>query len=149
MIAPDAALELVRNELRNEVLTRLHEDDDYVRSIVVAAIGVLGEVAPRVVLADAWCEPSVRELRESARSWAGRLSDDRDAARRVGDLVERARSAETLSAERGLLLEAAQEVVTTLWAGAPTAEGEALRREVRTLLAADAELEVERSGRSG
>jgi hypothetical protein len=140
MIAPDVALELVRDQLRGEVLPRMAEDDDYTRSIVVAAIGILGELSQRVVEADAWCEPSVRELRRAGATWSAHLEGA--LAVEVADLVGRSRSAPSLPAERRLLLEAAERIVTSFWAGDGTRVDEELRREVCALVAADNALEV-------
>ncbi|WP_019874805.1 hypothetical protein [Sporichthya polymorpha] len=69
MISPAAALNLVREELRSCVLPRLAEDDDYGRSVLVAAIGVLGELAPRVIEDDAWTVAPTAELARAATAW--------------------------------------------------------------------------------
>ncbi len=73
MIGPGAALDLVREELRSSVLPRLAEDDDYGRSVLVAAIGVLGELAARVVEDEAWALEPTERLARTARSWPARL----------------------------------------------------------------------------
>lgn len=75
MISPAAALNLVREELRSCVLPRLAEDDDYGRSVLVAAIGVLGELAPRVIEDDAWTVEPTAELTRAATAWQARLPE--------------------------------------------------------------------------
>jgi hypothetical protein len=137
MISPKDALERVRAQLRSELFHRL-DGDDYAQSVLVAAIGVLTEVGRRVVEADAWCEPSVVALRASATSWPESLARD---------LVERSRAATSLAAERALLLEAAEVVLTAMWERAPAERDAALIAELRGLLAADTALEVAHAGR--
>jgi hypothetical protein len=148
VISPNDALELVRAQLRTEVLGKL-EDDAYARSVLVAALGALGEIGRRVVVQDAWSEPSVARLRGVASSWPERLAERAPAcAGRVGELVARARVASSLADERAALLEAAEEVVTALWALEPQKRDVGLMAEVRELVAADVELELAYLGKS-
>lgn len=137
MISPKDALDRVRAELRSELFHRL-EGDDYAQSVLVAAIGVLTEVGRRVVEADAWCEPSVVALRAAATSWPASLTHD---------LVARSRAALSLDAERTLLLEAAEVVLTAMWQREPAQRDDALIAELRGLLASDTAREVAHAGR--
>ena len=73
MINPAAALDLVREELRSCVLPRLAEDDDYGRSVLVAAIGVLGELAPHVIEDDGWMAAPTAELARAVTALQARL----------------------------------------------------------------------------
>jgi hypothetical protein len=137
VIPPKDALDLVRAQLRSELFDRL-AGDDYGQSVLVAAIGVLTEVGRRVVESDAWCEPSVVALRAAATSWPASLTRD---------LVERSRAATSLGTERTLLLEAAEAVLTGMWAREAAQRDARLIGELRTLLAADTALEVTHAGR--
>jgi hypothetical protein len=137
MISPKDALDRVRAELRSELFHRL-EGDDYAQSVLVAAIGVLTEVGRRVVEADTWCEPSVVALRASASSWPEALTHD---------LVCRSRAASSLDAERTLLLEAAEVVLTAMWERTPAERDAVLIGALRALLAEDTAREVAHAGR--
>ncbi|MGH9884647.1 MAG: hypothetical protein ACREBE_03915 [bacterium] len=138
----------MREQLRTEVLGKL-EGDAYARSVLVAALGALSEISRRVAVQDAWCEPSVVRLRAAASGWSERLIGSTPAcAARIGALVVRARSADSLADERSALLEAAEEILTALWALEPHTRDVGLMGEVRELVAADVELEISHLGKS-
>lgn len=60
MIEPRVALEEIRAQLREEVLPKL--EDERARAIVVAALGILGDLALQVRDDDAWETDSAAEL---------------------------------------------------------------------------------------
>jgi len=142
MIAPDDALARVREQLRKEVLGQVR--DPYARSVLVAALGVLSELGRRVVVADAWCEPSVRAFRAAAPAWAERATvrDDPALARRVAALLAHAKDSGTLDAERASFLEAAEAILTAQWTAEPARRDAELIDELRALVAADNALEL-------
>lgn len=146
MLSPHDALELIRSQLRAEVLPRLDPAvDNYAHSVVVAAIGALREIGQQVVDSDQWCEPSVTALRAAARAWPARFTADPECANRITRLVDAAAAADGPAAARSLLLDAAETAIEALWASPRGAEEEALLREIRMLLAADTQRELERS----
>ncbi len=116
MITPSAALNLVREELRTCVLPRLAEDDDYGRSVLVAAIGVLGELAPRVIDDAAWTVEPTARLEEAAAGWHAQLATERGGEAATGD--------DTSPQERRAgALTTCDAAAAALWAGAPDASG--------------------------
>lgn len=148
MLSPHDALELIRSQLRSEVLSRLDPAvDGYAHSIVVAALGVLREIGKRVVDADQWCEPSVRVLREAAGTWPARLDAVPEVANRIVLLLEAADSASSPAEARRQLLDAAETAIEGIWVSTRSADELTLLREIRELLAADTELELKHSGR--
>ena len=148
MLTSRAALELIRSQLRAEVLTRLDPTvDDYAHSVVVAALGALREISLRVVESDQWCEASVIALRAAGRTWPSRLAVVPDYADRVSLLVAAADAAASLGEARGLLLEAAETAIDAIWASPRGAGENALLHEIREILAADTERELAHSGR--
>ncbi len=147
MLNPRDALELIRSQLRTEVLPRLDAaDDNYTHSVVVAAIGALREISLQVVESDQWCEPSVTALRAAAGEWPARCADP-GCASRISRLVDAADRASSLAAARASLLDAAETVIEAIWASTPGADERALLREIRALLVADTQLELERAGK--
>lgn len=144
MIEPHAALELVRSQLRSEVLTQLDPlVDDYAHSVVVAALGVLREVSARVVNAEQWCEASVTPLRTASRTWPQRLAAAPEHADRISKLIEAADETGSLAEARRLLLDAAETAIEAIWEAAPAGEDETLLREIRELLLFDTKLELD------
>jgi len=148
MLKPCDALELIRSQLRAEVLTRLDPVvDNYAHSVVVAAIGALREIRQQVVDSEQWCEPGVTALRAAAKGWPDRFVADPECANRITLLVDAADRAHGPAAARSLLLDAAETAIEALWGAARGADEEALLREIRALLVADTQRELERSGK--
>lgn len=148
MLNPADALELIRSQLRAEVLTRLDPAiDNYAHSVVVAAIGALREISQQIVESEQWCEPSVTALRAAARNWPARLGGDTRCAASVARLVDAAQRTGSLAEARRLLLDAAETAITALWGSPHGADEQALLREIRELLAVDTRLELERAGK--
>jgi hypothetical protein len=145
MIAPARALELVRRSLREDVLGAVGEGDEHTRSILVAALGILGEVGRRVQADDGWSEPSVARLRAAAATWPGRLDERSGPA--VAELIERSRQSADLRAERLLLMAAAEKIIAAYWSGERSAVAQDLRKEVMEMVEFDNRLEVELGAR--
>ena len=133
MIPPRDALEWVRSQLRTELLGKLG-DDAYARSVLISAIGVLGEVRARIAVDDAWCEPSVARFRAASARWPEPLAAN-------------ARAAGSLAAERSAWLEATEEILTAQWALEPERRDAGLMAELRALVFADSELEAAHLGK--
>lgn len=146
MITPSAALNLVREELRTCVLPRLAEDDDYGRSVLVAAIGVLGELGPRVMEDAAWTAEPTARLEEAAAGWHTQLATGRREEAADGD--------DTSPQERrSRALTTCDAAAAALWAagpGAPDAEDATLHRlraEFLAALSRDVDAELARTTR--
>ncbi len=144
MIAPKDALELVREQLRTAVLERLdRESDEYAKSVLIAALGVLREMANRVSAADNWCAASVDKLRASATGWPSRLAPLPECSAQVEHFLAQADAAHSLAEKRSYLLEAAETVISTLWRTDPAQRDAALLGEIRELLTFDTAAEVD------
>jgi hypothetical protein len=106
-------LDAIRLGLREEILPKLRSEYD--RSVVIAMIGILGEVAPRIAADDAWVEASVGELREGAKLWAEWLAARPEPSSRIRELTAASESSPSPAEARRLLLEAAELAISTLW----------------------------------
>lgn len=134
MIEPHPVLEGMRRDLRAIVLPAV--EDDYVRSVIVAMMGILRELPRRICADESWCTQSVEELRAGCDRWAEAL--DAQEVSTVGLRALGARAAHGTSPEtaRGHLLAAATEAVRSVWA-VPDSLDTALLADIRGVLAAD------------
>lgn len=109
-------LEAVRQGLRDVVLPKL--GGEYDRSIVIAMMGILGDVAARLVEDEVWLEDSIRDLAEGAELWSRWLSASPSVASEIAALAAAARAAGHGTEARRSLLAAASVGVRALWADA-------------------------------
>jgi hypothetical protein len=111
MITPEHMVGAIRHDLATRVLPAI--TDDRARSSVIAAMGILGDLALQIREDDGWVAEAVGELRAGVARWP--VSVPRDAS-------------------RSELLAIVEELVARLWA-----EGghEKLLRDVRAVLRAD------------
>ena len=138
----------MRRDLREIVLPAI--EDEYVRSLVIAMVGILGELPRQLRSDEAWCAPSVEELQAACERWSSTLGE-REPAPRVRELAERALQEESPQAARRLLLAAASAMVAALWDEDRTSRDAELLRDVRHVLGADLAHQLARgdSPRSG
>ena len=138
-------LEAIRADLRERILPAL--DGDFERSVVVAAVGILREVAPRIVEDDRWAEDSVAELAGAVGEARRALAPLGEVAPRIGDLVAAAETAPTRSEARRCLLEAAAVAIRACWQDPRIRESAAsVFGELRRALAADLNRQLGTSG---
>jgi hypothetical protein len=127
VISPEYVLTEVRAVLRDEVLP--HVEDPRARTSLVAALGILGDLALQVTEDDEWCAESADVLGAALHRWG---PDGVEAQRRPG---------ESAVVHRRRLLTAAGELV-------PHLGGEPLRG-VRSALAHDLTLQQRRTRSTG
>ena len=117
-------LDAVRNELRTTVLPKV--DGDYERSVVVAMLGILGDLREIVVLDERPIIDEVERLRTASSEWIAALGSLPLAAR-LRESCGKAAAAPTAAERRASYLEIAETLVRALWTDP---ELEALRREL-------------------
>jgi hypothetical protein len=139
MTDPKQTLEALRRDLRELVLPRL--EDEYVRSVVIAMLGILGDLAPRVRLDEDWCRASVEELRAGAEEWARALGGSPE-GREIAELAGRAAAEASPGLARKLLLAAAEITLKTLWQEGRADPDPRFLDSVRSVLAADLRREL-------
>lgn len=120
----------MRLELRERILPEL--GDDYDRAVVIAMLGILGDLALEVVPDEAWCRTTAAELRPAIDRWSEALGG----AARVEELARRADAAPPAAARRALL-EAASTIVRAIWHDERLRRDGALLAEIRRALRAD------------
>jgi hypothetical protein len=125
MITPPHMLNAIRRELATRVLPAV--TDDRARSSVIAAMGILGDLALQVSDDEAWLEDSLALLEPAVARWDLRVGP--------ADL------AETPAQRRDRLLAGIESLVERLWR---TGADPGRLREVRTVLLADLELQLKR-----
>jgi hypothetical protein len=136
MVGPGRMLEAIRRELAERVLPAL--TDDRARSSVIAAMGILKDLAPQVREDDGWIADSLALLEPAAaRWWSDVDSLDRDMAA----LLAPARKSPVERREQ--LLGALEQVIAYLWRTGAAPE---LLQDIRVVLRADVELETKRLG---
>ncbi|PXY27867.1 hypothetical protein [Prauserella muralis] len=119
MIEPDRMVSAIRAELAARVLPRL--SDDRARSSVIAAMGILGDLALQIRQDDSWLPAAETALRSGIARWPVTVSGD---------------------ADRSEILAATEELITGLWAaGEPEKE---LLQDIRSVLRADLEHQLKR-----
>ncbi|WP_033290702.1 hypothetical protein [Amycolatopsis jejuensis] len=133
MISPQRLLAAVRADLAERVLPSI--TDDRARSSVIAAMGILKDVAGQVRPDDSWIGDSLAALETAAAQWRPRL-DPAWAA-----LLEPA--ALPAPERRDMLLEGIEKVIEHLWR---TRDKRGLLPEIRQVLRAETELEAKRLG---
>lgn len=111
MITPEHMVTAIRRDLATRVLPAL--TDDRARSSVIAAMGILGDLALQVREDDAWVPAAVAELRAGVDRWPVTVPPD---------------------AGRAELLAAVESLVARLWA---EGEQDELLRDIRSVLWAD------------
>ncbi|WP_131768729.1 hypothetical protein [Candidatus Protofrankia californiensis] len=131
MISPQRLLVAVRADLAHRVLPAL--DDDRARSSVIAAMGILKELAGQVRPDESWIADSLASLESAAAQWRARLDHERAALLEPATLLPAAR--------RETLLAGIEQLIDYLWR---TGDHAGLLPEIREVLRADAELEGKR-----
>lgn len=111
MITPERMVSAIRRDLAERVLPAV--TDDRARSSVIAAMGILGDLALQIRDDDGWTQAAVAELRAGVAGWPVTVSP---------------------TAGRAELLAAAEALVERLWAAGGHDE---LLRDVRRVLRAD------------
>lgn len=134
MIVPRNALNAVRRELAERVLPGI--TDDRARSSVVAAMGILGDLALQVREDDTWARDSLALLEPALRRWQRVARQDSRELLDVPDVP-----GEPAAQRRERVLATVQNVVTHLWR--TQAEPE-LQRDIRAVLSAELELQLKR-----
>lgn len=142
MIDPCLAMEAIRSELRSRVLPEL--EDPYARSVVIAALGILGNLALQVESDERWCEHSVTELIAGCTRWS-RDEVAGPAGPPLAVAVERAMSERSPWHRRAVLLGAVEMLLGELWARPRDAAGDEILAEVRQVLVRDLARELERT----
>jgi hypothetical protein len=140
MIPAATALKLVREQLRSQVLPCL-DDDDYARSVLIAAIGVLGAIASTVREDDTWCAASASHMRSELAKWAADPSILEITKSAVGELIDQTARAETPQSARQLLLAQIEQLARNYWSGSTHPAHDGLRRLYVSLLAYDVTLQ--------
>jgi hypothetical protein len=143
MISPALALGGMREQLREVVLPAV--DDERARAVVIAALGILADLALQVREDDEWCRVSVRQLRTVLGRWRRRLPGGEVLLARVDELVAQSNAASTPLAARSPLLEAATLVLRSLWEEGGQAQHGELLAELRLVLTIDLTQQLARS----
>lgn len=117
MISPEHVVRVIRRDLATRVLPAV--TDDRARSSVIAAMGILGDLALQIRDDDAWQSDAAAVLRAGVSRWPVSVPDD---------------------ASRTELLAAVEDLVTRLWAAG---DRETLR-DVRAVLRADLNHQLKR-----
>jgi hypothetical protein len=134
MIDARQALDGIRARLRDVVLPRL--EDEHARATVIAMLGILGDVVPRLREDEERWRPAVEALAAALRGRADRMPAD--AADAFRGAVEAAGDERSLAAARLRLLEIAEREVRDAW----TAGGGGDLGELRRALAADLDVQL-------
>jgi hypothetical protein len=143
VIEPGEALDAIRDQLRRLVLP--HLEDEGARSVVFAALGILGDLAPRVRADDRWCLASGEELAATLSGLGPHLAD----RPLVADQLARAvRDAEAVRADapataREILMRAAEELFSEVWRDEALRRSEPLVEGLRDVLARDLSRQLE------
>jgi hypothetical protein len=143
MISPELALGGMREQLREVVLPAL--DDERARAVVIAALGILADLALQVREDDQWCRETVRQLHKALVRWRGKLPGGEVVLTRVDELVAQSEIASTPLAARRGLLDAATLVLRSLWKEGGQAQHGELLAELRRVLAIDLTHQLARS----
>ena len=105
-------LEAVRGELRTTVLPKI--EGEYERSVVIAMLGILGDVGAAVALDERPIAEEAARLRAACDEWIAALGED-PLASRLAELSRAADAAPNAVQRRTHLLEAAETLVRELW----------------------------------
>jgi hypothetical protein len=105
-------LEAVRRELRETVLPKI--EGEYERSVVIAMLGILGDLREQVALDERPLVEDAARLRAACDEWIAALGEAPLAARLTA-LARAADAAESPARRRECLLEAAETLVRELW----------------------------------
>lgn len=130
MITPQRLLETLRAELATRVLPEL--TDDRARSSVIAALGLLKDLAPRVHLDESWVADSLALLEPAAARWRTRVS---------ADLAVLLDADGPPARRREQLMSGTETLIAHLW---QTDSDPDLLRDIRSVLRAEVELEIKR-----
>jgi hypothetical protein len=106
-------LDAVRSELRATILPKI--EGDYERSVVIAMLGILGDLRDEVAPDEAPIAAEAARLRAASGDWIAALGES-PLAGRVADAVAKADAAAGAAERRTHLLEAAETLVRELWA---------------------------------
>ncbi|MEA2625101.1 MAG: hypothetical protein QOD06_1146 [Candidatus Binatota bacterium] len=134
MIGVRQALDGIRARLRDVVLPRL--EDEHARATVIAMLGILGDLVPRVREDEDRWRPAVEALAAALRGRANRRPADAAGAFRAA--VEAALAEPSFATARLQLLEMAEHEVRSAWAGR---DGRDLT-ELRRALAVDLDVQL-------
>lgn len=143
MISTALALDGVREQLRDVVLPEL--EDERARVVVIAALGILADLALQVREDETWSSEPAARLRDTLTRRRGELPGDEAVLAKVDDLMAAAESAESPGAARRALLDAATLVLRSLWQAGAQASHRELLGELRRALAVDLDHQLARS----
>jgi hypothetical protein len=143
VIEPGEALDAIRDQLRRLVLP--HLEDEGARSVVFAALGILGDLAPRVRADDRWCVASGEELAAILSGLGPYLVDRPMVAERLAGAVRDAEAARADSpvTAREILMRAAEELFSEVWRDEVLRESGPLVEGLRDVLARDLSRQLE------
>jgi hypothetical protein len=143
VIEPGEALEAIRDQLRRLVLP--HVEDEGARSVVFAALGILGDLAPRVRADDRWCLASGEELAATLSRIDPLLVDRPQLAEHLASAVRAAAAVQSdaPATAREILMRAAEEVFAEVWRDEGLRESERLVGGLRDVLARDLARQLE------
>lgn len=105
-------LDAVRSELRSTVLPKI--ESEYERSVVIAMLGILGDVGAAVAVDERPIVEEAARLRAACDEWIAVLGEA-PLAGRLAELARAADGAATATERRTHLLEAAETLVRELW----------------------------------
>ncbi|WP_157186776.1 hypothetical protein [Nocardia jiangxiensis] len=137
MIGPAQALTLVREQLRTEVLPRIDETDDYARSVLIAALGVLGVLQSNTVEDTGWQDSSATRMRSDIASWAAQQDLAAIVGPALADLDGRLAGASGPRQRRDAALTTLELLVNAYWADPRSTALAHVREMCVSTLAAD------------
>jgi hypothetical protein len=143
VIEPGEALDAIRDQLRRLVLP--HLEDEGARSVVVAALGILGDLAPRVRSDDRWCLASHDELAAALSGLGPQLVDRPHMAEHLASAVRDAAAvrSDAPAAAREILMGAAEELLAEVWRDEALRGSKSLLGGLRDVLARDLARQLE------
>jgi hypothetical protein len=111
----------VRSALRATILPRI--EGEYERSVLIAMLGILGDLRDTVVVDERPVAEEAARLREACDAWIAALerASAVDLAARLRAVVESADASASAPARRARLLEGTETLVRELWSDAALA----------------------------
>ena len=105
-------LDAVRSELRSTILPKI--EGDYERSVVIAMLGILGDLRDGVAIDERPAAKEAAELAAACEEWIAALGGT-PLANRLREIAAAADATKSATERRSRLLEAAEMLVRALW----------------------------------
>jgi hypothetical protein len=105
-------LDAVRSELRSTILPKI--EGEYERSVVIAMLGILGDLRDAVAIDERPAAKEAAELAAACDEWIAALGE-RPLANRLRETAAAADATKSAIERRSRLLEAAEMLVRELW----------------------------------